>query len=103
MYLKMNSKNAPMAPVFYSRFWSSLPTWINPLGRSFYEKEVIPFGLYLDDDVDLGGPDIVYEGTQVDVIALAAIRTLITMIFILFIFPVVVIKVIAKYYNTVRQ
>merc|ERR1712224_1024270 len=92
----LNSKTVPKAPVFYSSFWSSLPTLQSPLGRSFSarEEEVIPLGLYLDDDVDLGGPLVVYEASQLDVLISQMIRTYGTLFFVLMILPGLVIKLV---------
>ena len=85
-----------MAPAFYSSFWSNLPTWDSPLGRSTWEKEVIPYGPYLEDDVDLGGSDVLYEGTQANVVARQMLRTFITLAVILLVLPFLILKALVK-------
>ena len=83
-----------MAPVF----WRSLPTLKSLLGRTGVEDVVIPYGLYLDDNVDLGGPSMVYDASQASVVFAAMIRTYSALVFILIIFPILLIKLVGKYF-----
>ena len=87
-----------MAPVFYNWFWSSLPTLKSPLGRTGWEDVVIPYGLYLDDNVDLGGSSIVYDASQTGVVFASMIRAYSTLLFLLILFPILLIKLLRMYF-----
>ena len=41
-----------MAPSFNSKFWSMIPPWKSPSGRTGWKDEIIPYGPFLNDDVD---------------------------------------------------
>ena len=85
-----------MAPIFYNKIWSQLPSWKSPLGRTMHEEKVIPYGPYLEDNVDLGGQDMVYQATQINVVLRQMIRVLATLVFIVIIFPILIIKALNK-------
>ena len=84
-----------MAPVSYSKLWSNRPTMKSLLGRVGSEDEVIPFRPFLDDDVDLGGPNLVYYSQPTAAIS-QLMRVYAILIFVLIIFPVLIIKLVRK-------
>ena len=58
---------------------------------------VIPYGMWLDDDVDLGGAEIRFDGTEIGNVLKQLIRLLITLICIFIIFPIFIIIIVRKY------
>ena len=58
---------------------------------------VIPYGMWLDDDVDLGGAEITFDGTEIGNVLKQLIRLLIILIFIFIIFPIFTIIIVRNY------
>ena len=85
-----------MAPSFNSKFGSMIPSWISPLGRTGWKDEIIPYGPFLNDDADLGGPELIYESSQISVVFYGMLQTYLTLILLLFIFPLIVVKVVVN-------
>ena len=67
------------------------------MGGGSNEEVVIPYGMWLDDDVDLGGADITFDGTEIGNVLKQLIRLLIILIFIFIIFPIFIIIIVRKY------
>ena len=85
-----------MAPSFYNNFWSTIPSWRSPLGRTNWEDEVIPYGPYLADDVDLGGPEIIYQSSQINIMIHGMIKTYLILFILFIIFPLILLKCVIK-------
>ena len=77
-----------------------IPSWKSPLGRTGWEEDVIPYGPFLKDDIDLGGPELIYESSQISVVINGMLQTYITLIIILLVFPCVIFKLVK---NLTRQ
>ena len=50
------------------------------MGGGSNEEVVIPYGMWLDDDVDLGGAEIRFDGTEIGNVLKQLIRLLIIML-----------------------
>ena len=73
-----------------------MPTWKSLLGRSSWEDEVIPYGAYLDDDVNLGGPKLIYETSQFAVAFYGMLQTYSYLMLLLIILPLLILKFVVK-------
>ena len=69
------------------------------LGLSDWEDEVIPYGPYIDDDVDLGGPELIYESSQFTVVFYGMLQTYFTLMFLFIILPLTIFKFVVKMIN----
>ena len=69
------------------------------LGLSVWEDEVIPYGPYIDDDVDLGGPELIYESSQFTVVFYGMLQTYFTLMFLFIILPLTILKFVVKMIN----
>ena len=67
------------------------------MGGGSNEEVVIPYGMWLDDDVDLGGVEIIFDGTEIGNVFKQLIRLLVTLISIFIIFPIFTIIIASKY------
>ena len=67
------------------------------MGGGSKEEVVIPYGMWLDDDVDLGGAEIIFDGTEIGNVFKQLIRLVVTLIFIFIIFPIFTIVIVRKY------
>ena len=73
-----------------------MPTWKSLLGRSSWEDEVIQYGAYIDDDVDLGGPKLIYESSQFSVAFYAMLQTYSYLMLLFIILPLLILKFVVK-------
>ena len=69
------------------------------LGFSGWEDEVIPYGPYIEDDVDLGGPELIYESSQFTVVFYGMLQTYFTLTFLFIILPLTIIRFVVKMIN----
>ena len=76
-----------------------MPTWNSLLRRSGWQDEVIPYGPYIDDDVDLGGPELIYESSQFTVVFYGMLQTYFTLMFLFIILPLTIFKFVVKMIN----
>ena len=76
-----------------------MPTWKSLLGRSGWEDEVIPYGAYIEDDVDLGGPKLIYESSQFTVVFYGMLQTYSILMLLLMILPLLILKVVVKLFT----
>ena len=67
------------------------------MGGGSNEEVVIPYGMWFDDDVDLGGAEIIFDGTEIGNVFKQLIRLMVTLIFILIMFPIFTIIIVRKY------
>ena len=66
------------------------------LGLSVWEDEVIPYGAYIEDDVDLGGPKLIYESSQFTVVFYGMLQTYSTLMLLFVILPLLILKFVVK-------
>ena len=67
------------------------------MGGGSNEEVVIPYGMWLDDDVDLGGAEIIFDGTEIGNVLKQLIRLLVTLIFILIVLPIFTTIIVRNY------
>ena len=76
-----------------------MSTWNSLLIRSGWQDEVIPYGTYIEDDVDLGGPELIYESSQFTVVFHGMLQTYFTLMFLFVILPITIFKFVVKMIN----